>query len=229
MFAPDLSRVIALEVVVNDSVEATDTLRARAILHTAGGDSFPGDTLGAVVYWASFDTTVLAVVDSTRGTFTGRGSGTTNLQAWMGSLRSAPILITVTAAADTLVALSPLVDTVSVGSGDSLSDSLEVEVASITVASNPPTVAGLVGRPVTFALTGAPPGAGAVLVTSDTTHTGVTVDTLSTNSSGLAAIQVRYLGGGTLPDSIVVTARAQRAVGTPLAGSPVSFVVHLAP
>ena len=87
----------------------------------------------------------------------------------------------------------------------------------------------LTNRPVSFTMTPAPSGAAAALVLSDTTRSGATLDTLRTNGSGLAAIQVRYLGGGTLPDSIVVTVQARRAVGTAVPGSPITFVVYLTP
>jgi hypothetical protein len=230
LFAPDFNSVIALEVIIDSTVEQMDTLRGRAILHTAGGDTTTADSAGTQVYWTSFDAETLAVVDSTRGIFIGVDSGITTVEAYSGNLRSAPIPIHVLAAADTLVVLSALEDTVPVGTGDSLSDSLAVEVAdTMTIAPGVDSLSPLYPRPVTFALTPAPLGAATVLVTSDTTHTGATLDTVYTDAAGIAAIQVRYLGGGTLPDSVVVTAQATRAVGTPLAGSPISFVVHLTP
>ena len=49
------------------------------------------------------------------------------------------------------------------------------------------------------------------------------------NASGIAAVIVRYLGGGALPDSVVVIASAHRAVGTAVPGSPITFVVQLEP
>jgi hypothetical protein len=227
LFAPDLSNVIALQVVVDDTVEQFDTLRARALLQTAGGD-----TSGAPVYWESLDTTILAVLDSTTGLYAGVLPGATDLEAWSGNLRSAPIPIIVTPLADTLVAMSASADTVSAGSGDSVSDSLQVVVADTTTippATSPSATPPLAGRPVTFSLTPAALGAATTLVTTDTTHTGAALDTVLTNSAGIAAIQVRYLGGGTLPDSVVVTARAQRAIGTAVPGSPLTFVVYLVP
>jgi hypothetical protein len=228
LFAPDFNSPIALEVSIDSTVEQADTLRGRAILHTAGGDTTTADSTGTRVYWETFAAETLAVVDSTRGVFIGVDSGITTIEAYSGNLRTAPISIHVTAAADTLVALSALGDTVSVGTGDSLSDSLEVEVAD-TVTPGVIEVPGLAHRRVAFTLTPVPLGPAVVLVTSDTTHAGALLDTVYTDSTGLAAVQVRYGGGGTLPDSIVVTAQARRAVGTPVAGSPVSFVVHLTP
>jgi hypothetical protein len=229
LFAPDLSRVIALEIVVDSTVDLGDTLRARAILHTAGGDSTPGDSGGTVVYWASFDPNTLAVVDSARGVFLGRAVGPTSLQAWSGNLRSAPIAVDVRTPADSLFATNAAaVDTIAVGAGDSLSDSLTVEVAdAVTAPPSAPTPSGLAFRPVSFALT--PASAAALLVTSDTTRTGAMSETLLTSPGGVAAVKVRYFGGATLPDSFVVTASAQRGDGTPVPGSPITFVVYVTP
>ena len=91
-FGPDLTEVIQITVIVADSVVVADTLRARASAANARGDTVP-----AMVIWTSFDTTVLAVADSTAGTFVGRTAGATTLQARIDSLRSNPITIRVTA------------------------------------------------------------------------------------------------------------------------------------
>jgi hypothetical protein len=88
----DLTQVIQISVAVADSVAVTDTLHARARALTAGGDTVP-----ATFYWASFDTTILAVADSMAGVFVGRRVGTTSLQARTGTLPSDPIRITVIA------------------------------------------------------------------------------------------------------------------------------------
>lgn len=92
-FAPDLTEVIQITVVVADSVVITDTLRAHATAATARGD-----TVSAAMIWTSFDTLVLAVADSTAGVFVGRQVGAANIQArTTGNLRSNPINIRVTA------------------------------------------------------------------------------------------------------------------------------------
>ena len=96
---PDLDAVIQLTVVVADSVEVADTLRARATAGTARGDTVPTSSV-----WTSFDTTTLAVADSSAGVFIGRQVGITSIQvrtkiqASTDSLRSNPIPIHVTAA-----------------------------------------------------------------------------------------------------------------------------------
>jgi hypothetical protein len=88
----DLAQVIAISVTVDSVVQVADTLRGHAGALTAGGDTVP-----ATIYWASFDTTILAVADSTAGVFVGRQVKTTSLQARTGNLRSNPIPIRVAA------------------------------------------------------------------------------------------------------------------------------------
>jgi len=70
----------------------TDTLRADARTANARGDTVP-----ATVVWTSFDTTILALPDTTAGVFIGQKVGTTRIQARAGTLRSDPISIRVTA------------------------------------------------------------------------------------------------------------------------------------
>ena len=222
----DLSQVIALQVTVRDTVEEGDTLRAHAVPFTGAGDS-----VAAPISWACLDTAFLTVVDTVAGTFVGNEAGTARIQARSGNLRSNPLSIVVTAAADTLVATRPAADTISIAARDSLSDSLAVLLADTTTNAppTPPTVNPLGSRPVQFAITHAPAGATVTLATSDTAHAVATTDTVLTNTTGIAGVKVRYLGGGALPDSVIVAASAKRAVGTTVPGSPVTFVVQLRP
>ena len=64
-------------------------------------------------------------------------------------------------------------------------------------------------------------------MTSDTARAPVAADTVTT-TVGIAAVKLRLLDGPP-PDSAVVTANAHRAVGTLVAGSPVTFVVRFLP
>ena len=50
----------------------------------------------ATFVWVSFDTTILALADSSAGLFVGRRVGTTGIQTRAGNLRSNPISIRVT-------------------------------------------------------------------------------------------------------------------------------------
>jgi hypothetical protein len=223
---PDLGQVIALDIAAPDSLEEYDTLlpRARAL-------DGRGDPVAVPVFWTTLDTAVLAVLDSTTGRTVVRRPGPTpgRLQARAGALISNPFAVRALAAADTLFAAGPTADTVSVAT-DSLSVPLVVELADTIAAAGggDSLTVPLAGRPVIYAvLVPAPPGP-VTLVTSDSARALVTADTVITGPAGTAAVRVRWLGPA-LPDSVVVTASAHRAVGTAVPGSPVIFVVRFAP
>ena len=209
--------MIAIEVTAPDSVEELDTAALSA--RTLNGR---GDPVQATIRWASLDTTLL-VVDSITGKTTGRQPGLGTVQARAGSLRSDPVPIRIVPAADT-VFVPPgvlLRDSVSVATRDSLSDSLTVELQD-TTASGP---VNLSGRRVIFTLASYPAAANTVtLITSDTAHARVALDTVIT-AGGFAAVKVRLLASP-IPDSAVVTASATRAVQTAVPGSPVRFTVR---
>ena len=215
--------MVAIEVSVDSVVEELDTLRPHARALDGRGDS-----VAAPIYWASLDTNLM-VLDSATGLTVGTRTGTGRLQARTGNLRSNPLAIRVLAAADTLFARGRTVDTVTISATtppDSLSDSLTVELAD--TVSTPPSAVPLAGRPITYAIAyPATPGP-VTLVTSDTAHALVTVDTVITSSAGTAVVRARLLAPP-LPDSVVVTASARRAVGTTVPGSPVTFVVRFLP
>ena len=217
---PDFNQVIAIEVFSADSVEERDTLRPHARALDGRGDS-----VAATIAWAALDTT-LAVVDPASGRTVGRFPGTGRLQASTGTLKSNLLNIRIVPAADTLFAPGQTVDVVSLAARpDSLSDSLATQLQDTTAAGP----VNLSGRRVVFALTRYPAGAGqATLVTTDTSvHVPVTTDTVKTQV-GVAAVRVRLLGGP-LPDSVVVMASANRAIGAAVPGSPVKFIVEFQP
>jgi hypothetical protein len=221
---PDLDRVIALEVTAPDSLEEYDTLVPHA--RTLDGH---GDSVAATIVWATLDTAVLTVLDSTTGTTVVNHPGTAagRLLARAGTLFSSPVFLRALAAADTVFTTRTTADTVTLP--DSLSDSLAVELAdTIASASGGDSLTiPLAGRPVVFAIT-YPVAAGPVtLVTRDTAHALVTTDTVATGSGGIAAVKVRLIAGPA--DSVVVTASARRAVGDTVPGSPVTFVVRFQP
>jgi len=218
---PDFNQLVAIEVAAPDSVEEVDTLRPQARALDGRGDA-----VSAAIAWATVDTAAfLEVVDAATGVTAAEQPGTGHLQARVGGLRSNLLTIRVLAAADTVFAPAPARDTVILSTPDSLSDSLGVLLQD-TTATGP---VNLTGRPIVFALTTTyPSGAGPVtLVTSSNAYALVTTDTVPT-SAGLAAVQVRILPG-MRPDSVVVVAAATRAVGTPVPGSPVTFVVVVQP
>jgi len=197
--------VIAIEVIVPDSgrVEVLDTLRPRARALNGRGDS-----AAAQIVWSALDTS-LQIVDSLTGVTVGRVVGTGRIQARVGTLRSIPVTITVLAPLDSMRVSGP--DTVIVPAPDSLSDSLLIQVFAPQGAA--------AGRKIALGITFPPGAAGLTLVPGDTVRT---------SGTGLAAFQVRA-SGITRPDTVVVSASAQHAGGTPVPGSPLTFVVEFVP
>ena len=205
----DLDQPVAIDIVLPDSgrVEVTDTFRPRARALNGIGDS-----VQAELSWASLDTAVLAVLDSTTGVSISKTIGSARLQARTGNLFSNPQTVTVLARLDSIRVLGAARNTVF--AADSLSDSLQVQA---------------------FALGGAIPANRRVVFTkttfpaSDSMVTLVPKDTVFTNpSTGVAVVQVR-LGTGPVPDSVVVTATMQHVNRTPVQGSPLTFVVEFRP
>jgi len=205
----DLNQPVAIEIVLPDSgrVEVTDTFRPRALALNGVGDS-----VQAEFSWASLDTAVLAVLDSTTGVSLSKTIGPARLQAHTGNLFSNPQSVTVLARLDSIRVLGAARETVF--AADSLSNSLQVQA---------------------FALGGAIPANRRVVFTATTFPVSGPVvtllpkDTVFTNpSTGVAAAQVR-LHTGTVPDSVVVTATMQHVNRTPVQGSPLTFVVEFRP
>lgn len=219
--APDFDQVVAIEVASPDSLEQFDTLRPRARALDGRGDS-----VAATILWATLDAAFLTVVNETTGVMVGKlpSAAPARIQARVGNLRSNPLPVRVLAAADSLLAAGPTAGDVTVSPTDSLSDSLKVQLADTVSGS----LIGLAGRPIVWTLTYATTPGSVTLVTNDTAHALVSVDTVTTTASGIAVVKVRLLAGP-LPDSVVVTAGARRAVGTSVPGSPVTFVVRFLP
>ncbi|HEV2749933.1 MAG TPA: hypothetical protein VGV12_05345 [Gemmatimonadales bacterium] len=124
---PDLSRVIAIEVIAPDSLEQLDTL----IPHARALDGH-FDSVAATFVWSTLDTAILTVLDSTTGRTVVNHPGSTpgQLLARAGQTFSNPVVIRALAAADTVYATpsSRVADTVHL-SVDSLSDSLAILIA----------------------------------------------------------------------------------------------------
>lgn len=218
----DTSGVFAISITVPDSgkVEEGDTIRP-----TAAALDGAGDTIAALVRWATLDTANLLVVDGATGVTVGKNPPSGRLVARADNLISSPVTILVSPQADTILAVSSDSDSVSVGTPDSLSDTIKVALED--TSTSPGSAIPLAGRPVVFSITSS--GGGSVtLVTDDTSHAVVTTDTVKTDGAGVAPVRVRLLSG-TLPDTVVVTASAQHAVGTTVAGSPLTFVVEFNP
>jgi hypothetical protein len=214
---PDFDEVIALEVVDPDSgfIERGDTLypRARAL-------NGRGDSVEAAVTWATLDTAILEV-DASTGAARGKAVGPARILANSGTLRSNLIPVAVQPPLDSARIQGDPRDTVtrtqpSPAPPDSISDSLVVRVFA-QASGGLGTSQTLVRRPVTYTWTVFPNlGQGVTLLPNDTTWS---------STAGLAVVQVR-LDSGSLPDSIKLEAFVVRHDGTPVPGSPLTFVVE---
>jgi hypothetical protein len=230
--ASELNQVIAISTTAPDSLEEYDTLTPSAVAFNGSGD-----TVKTTILWASLDSVLKVLNDTSGRTIVAFTRQPGRLQAQVGTLFSNPLVIRALAAADTLFATPPvtLVDTVTLSSTtppDSLSAPLNVTLADTALtATAADTIIPLAGRPVVFAVTYRAT-TDSVTLTSDTAHAFVTADTVSTSGLGVAFVKVRLLAG-TLPDSIVVTASAQRAVHTGAVHTPVpgrvTFIVRFQP
>lgn len=184
-------------------ISVGDTVHPHAVALDGRGDS-----TAAAIVWAALDTT-LQVVDSASGATVGRSAGTGRLVARAGALVSNPAVVTIQGPIDSIVAPGLTLDTVIVSTPDSLSDTLKVEAFSGGALA--------AGRRIALSFDFPPGGTGVTLVPQDT---------VVTNSSGIAVFFVRLTG--VRPDSAVVSASATNH-GTPVAGSPLRFVVEFLP
>lgn len=172
-----------------------------------------GDTVTATFAWSALDTTI-AVLDSITGATVGRVAGQTGrLVARVGTLRSDPQTVAVLAPLDSIVVSGTGRDTVVVSTPDSVSDSLQARAFA-------PFATSAAGRRIALSIDFPPGAPGLTLVPGDTVRT---------SAAGVAVFQVRLTGAGARPDSAVVTAAARHADGTPVSGSPLTFVVEFLP
>ena len=228
-FGAASSAIIALAVIAPDSLEQFDTLRPRAYAVNGNGDS-----VAPAALWTTLDTAALTVLNPAAGqTVVRRPRLVGRLQAQVGPLISNPLSIATLFAADTLRPAGPTLDSLHVPPQrpDSLSDSLKVQLLTDTATTRSPSdsLVPLTGRPVVFTIVRATTQASVTLVKLDTAHAaGVTVDTVATSALGIATVKVRLLRGP-VPDTVLVTASARRAVRTAVPGSPDTFVVRFLP
>jgi hypothetical protein len=220
----DLSRNIAIEVTAPDSLEEYDTLKPTARVLTGHGD-----TAATAVFWFTPDSAI-AVLDSATGwTVVIRTGQSGRLVASGAGLVSNPLPIRTLAAADTMYAAGPTLDTVDIAgttAPDSLSDSLKIEIADTVTAAGTNSIVPLAGRPVVYVLVHPLVAGPVTLVTQDTAPALADTVTAVSSATGVAFVKVRLLAPDTIPDSVVVVASARRAVGTTVPGSPDTFVVR---
>ena len=222
-YSTDFSTPVAVAIVTTRvpplRLEDDDTLRVGVIVLDRAGDSVPG----AHVRMISLDPDTVAV-DSVTFAITGVRPGTGRVIALAGNLQSVPLVITVLRAPDSLGAASPVVDTVpAADSTDTLSAKL-FDLHSDTVPQG--LNWGFIGDTVQFAIVY--PGFDSLKVATVTLGNDSLAARVvtATGNPGVASVVVRRQGPPPQPDSVVVQATAHRAVGPPLRGSPVQFVVR---
>jgi len=211
---------VAIEFVTSQTpplrLEELDTVIVGVRVRNRAGDTIPG----AQVRLASLTPDTVAIDSAALGLI-GVQPGPGRVVALAGSLASDPLSVTVVRAPDSLYAAKPGPDTVA--AADSVSDSLKAGLYDLRTNPAQPLALGA-GYRISFAIVyPASPNPAAATVTLGNDSLS---QVLTTGTAGTAAVVVRRQGAPLLPDSVVVAASASRAVGTPVKGSPVQFVVR---
>jgi hypothetical protein len=202
--------VVGLEVSVpsNSTVEVGEALQlsARAL-------DRDGQTLNIPVAWRAADPTL--TVDEQTGLVTGVAPGTGRVQAFVGSLASDFVSLTVIPRADTVTIVGDSVFTVA--PTETSSPPLVVQVNSFNPAG--PAAA----RPVVYTIASPPEVIPHVVELPG----GVLADTLVTGTDGtVQGITLNRLPGVASPDSAIVVIRSYRASGADVPGSGQRFIVR---
>lgn len=217
--------MVALDILgpLTRTVQEGDTIQLSARAVNARGEV----VADVEIVWESIDTgTVGFTLDPATGVATGTGPGTGRVLARVEELRTGPILITGTAAPDTIFAASDTV--VVIDSAAAASPPLAVTVADLT--SSPTDTLALAGQDVHFRTVepapGTPEADGFFLAQTETSpgsdpHAYVA----TTGADGRASIVVRR-AGDIQPDSAIVHAVLLTAAGDTVAGSPVRFRIR---
>jgi len=186
-------------------------------VYDRGGDSLPQAPVRLIVV----DTANL-LVDSADQAVIGRmatsGAGA-RVVAVSGDLRSDPLRIQVLALADSLEPVGATVDTVA--AGEAASAPLAVTLLDLHTQAGQRKA--LADRSVTFTIEEPAfpgPDAATAVLGNDSLEQVAT-----TGTGGTASVTVNRKGA-LQPDSVVVLARARRATGGAVPGSPVRFVVR---
>ena len=197
-------------------LEELDTVIVGVRVRNRAGDTIPG----VPVRLASLTPDTVAIDIADLGLI-GVQPGPGKVVALAGALSSAPLSVTVVRAPDSLVAVTSSPDTVP--AADSASDSLKAGLLDLRTNPAQPLALGagyLVSFAIVYPASPSPSAASVTLGNDSLTQVALT------GTSGTAGVIVLRRGAPLLPDSVVVEARASRAVGTPVKGSPVQFVVR---
>ncbi len=223
-YSTDASTPVAIVIVSPrtppGNLEEFDTLRLGVQVLDRAGDT----VTGAAVRLIALDTTIL--VDSATLSVTGRVPGTGRVIALAENLQSAPFVVTVLRAPDSLATVGATVDTV-LATDSVLRTPLSAELLDLRTDTVPQGLNwGSIGDTVRFAIMYPVFDSlkvATVTLGNDSLSAAVVT---STSARGTATVIVRRQGPPPQPDSVVVQATARRAVGTVVPGSPVTFVVH---
>jgi len=225
----DSDRAIALviEGLPERSIEEGDTLTLLADVVTAAGDTVPDPA----IVWTIVDPDTGQLgftLDSLTGLVTGTKPGGGRVRPRFEDLITlAVVTVTVTPAPDSLAAAGD--QRVALQTSDSISAPMVAAVFDRTTDSS--AVVALEDKQVQFYLISPPPGStdasGFYLTLSDNGQPGEDPHrvTVKTDQQGQARAVVKRHPGAVLTDSAVVEAAVVTAVGGPVAGSPVRFVV----
>jgi hypothetical protein len=221
-YSTDLSAPVAIEIVTTRlppfRVEEADTFRVRVVVLDRGGDSI----VGRPVRLLSLNPDTLAI-DSADFGLVGVRPGSGRVVAISGNLQSAPLVVSVVRAPDSLVASDSTVQTVA--AGDTASQRLTAQLLDLRTDTTQTlglawsdTIHFAIVSPVFASL-----AAATAILGNDSLTAAVVTSTLA--PLGTASVIVRRKGAPQ-PDSVVVQASAKRANGTAVRGSPIRFIVH---
>ena len=222
-YSTDVSAPVAIAIITTQvppfKVEEFDTLRVEVVVLDRAGDTVSGQAVRLV----SLNPDTLAI-DSADFGLVGLLPGLGRVVAFSGNLQSAPLSVTVGRAPDSLVAVdSTTVDTVA--ATDTVSGPLTARLLDLRTDTTQQL--GIAwGDTIHFAIvypTFVSLDSATATFRNDSLTAAVVTSTFA--PTGTAAVIVRR-AAATWPDSVVVEARATRAVGTVVPGSPVRFILH---
>jgi hypothetical protein len=220
----DFDRIIGIQLDQSPrTVEVGDTLQLTAQAVSAKGDIVHD----AAITWAllSVDSGQVGFTVEESGTVRAHAPGNGQVQAQFEDLRSDPITVTSSPAPDSVASDGAIVPFPPTGTS---SAPMRVAVFERVTSAGQPTP--LPGKPVRYQLVDPAPGTPAAavlfLLAADTVPEadphGVTAFSAA---DGFASASVHVQSGATPPDTITVDATVTTAVGAPVVGSPIRFLV----
>jgi len=214
--------------VVGDSLR--DSLGRAVPLAARAFNSKNQRITGARITFLALDTARIVSVDSLSGFVVGQRVGQASVIASVAGLQSERIVVRVTLRPDSIVRLDSLRDSLQFRFGSDTSKLLRVRLLSDTTpAIRTDSLVPVADYLVRFAIT-LPPGLSATDTTAvhlaNETRRPSTIDT--TDVGGIAGRSIRLPRTITsVPDSVVVEARAFRPDRSPVPGSPVRFIIKI--